>query len=211
MNATPAATAFDPRPVAPSVVNGLSMTSIRRRGLMLTAGAVVWASTIFTFGPTADGVGGRLGDLAGAAFQLGLFALLSVMLASGATGVSRAARVMVRVEYVLLGLATTWSVLHGVLPESMQDAPWLVALDAFWPLSMLGMFVIGVKVALAGRWRGLLRWWPLVAESWVFVTLPAMAVLGETGGAVVGGLHLIVGYATLGVLLANRPELTMAR
>lgn len=40
---------------------------------------------------------------------------------------------------------------------------------------MLGMLVTGVKIAFAGRWRGMARWYPLTAESWVFVTLPAMA------------------------------------
>jgi hypothetical protein len=60
---------------------------------------------------------------------------------------------MLRVEYVLLALASTWTVLHGLVP-SFRDDLWLAVLDVFWPLSMLGMAVIGVKVALAGRWRG---------------------------------------------------------
>ena len=42
------------------------------------------------------------------------------------------------------------------------------------------------------------------------VTLPAMAAFGEAGSMWVGGLHLIVGYATLGVLITRRPELTQA-
>lgn len=212
MNHTTAATAFDPRPAASVAApeHRLGLDSIRRRGYLLTAGAVTWAATIFAFGPTSGGVEGRVGDLGGAAFQLGLFALLSVMLATGATGVTRAARAMIRVEFVLLGLATTWSVLHAVVPASLQEAPWLMALDLFWPLSMVGMFVIGVKVAFAGRWQGVLRWWPMVAESWAFVTIPSMIVFGELGSTIVGGTHLLVGYATLGVLLAKRPELTRA-
>ncbi|MER6510971.1 hypothetical protein ABT158_29410 [Nonomuraea sp. NPDC001636] len=67
---------------------------------------------------------------------------------------------------------------------------------------------IGIKIAFAGRWRGALRWWPLVAESWAVVTVPAYIVFGESISNWIGGFHLIVGYATLGALLALRPSLT---
>ena len=56
-------------------------------------------------------------------------------------------------------------------------------LDAFWPLSMLGMFLIGIRIAVAGRWTGVSRYWPMVAESWAVVTVPAMAIFGPTVGA----------------------------
>jgi hypothetical protein len=76
-------------------------------------------------------------------------------------------------EGVLLSLATAWSVLHAVAPV-WRNTPWLAILDACWPLSMLGMLGIGLKVALTGRWRGPARIWPLIAETWAFVTIPAM-------------------------------------
>jgi hypothetical protein len=85
-----------------------------------------------------------------------------------------------------------------------------MALDVFWPLSMLGMFVIGIKVAVAGRWRGTLRAWPLLAETWAVVTVPTFLIVGEPVSSWVGGTHLLVGYAALGLLLARRPELTGA-
>ena len=50
-----------------------------------------------------------------------------------------------------------------------------------------------------------------MAESWVFVTLPAMGIFGITVGRYVGATHLMIGYAALGVLLALRPQLTGAR
>jgi len=71
---------------------------------------------------------------------------------------------MLRTEYVLLTLATLWSVLHGAVP-AFRDDLWLQIMDLFWPLSMLGMFVIGVKIVFAGRWKGLARVWPSVASS----------------------------------------------
>ncbi len=86
----------------------------------------------------------------------------------------------------------------------------LGVLDAFWPLSMLGMFVIAVKIAVAGRWRGAARFWPLVAESWAPVVVPVFAIAPAVSH-IVGAAHLAVGYVTLGIILAMRPQLTGAR
>jgi hypothetical protein len=117
---------------------------------------------------------------------------------------------MLRVEFVLLGLATLWTVLHGAVP-AWRDDTWLAVLDAFWPLSMLGMFVIGVKIAFAGRWRGLARVWPLVADSWAVVCVPSMVLLGQDAVDWIGPAHLLIGYVALGLILARRPELTGVR
>jgi hypothetical protein len=110
----------------------------------------------------------------------------------------------------LLGIAMFWSLVHGLVP-ALRDDLWLAVLDVFWPLSMVGMFVIAIKIALAGRWRGLARWWPLVAESWAVVCVPTMAIAGDPIGRYVGASHLIVGYAALGLLLMARPQLVGAR
>ena len=180
---------------------------IRRLGLGLTTGTLIWAASIFAFSTVTDGAKERIGDLTGLAFQLGLFCLLAVQYRTRATGLSRPAVAMLRVEAVVLALASIWSGLHGILPENLQNAGWLMVLDICWPLSMVGMMVIGIKLAVTGRWRGLLRWWPLVAESWVFVTIPATIIFGDAAARWVGGGHLLIGYATLGVLLAARPDL----
>lgn len=187
-----------------------SVAMVRRVGLGLAAGATAFASTFYLIGPQTGELGGRISDLAGLTFQLGLFGLLLVMFRTGATGTSRLARAMIRVEFGLLTLASIWSVLHALLPGDLQSAGWLAVLDVFWPLSMLGMFVIGIKVAVAGRWTSLLRFWPMVAESWALVTLPAVGILGYTAGAIVGGTHMLLGYGILGILLTARPRLTGA-
>lgn len=187
-----------------------STRSVRRLGVVLTVGAGLWAGSIFAFGTNATGLGGRIGDVAGFAFQLGVFALLTVMVRTRATGVSRLARILLRVEFVLLGLASLWSLLHGLGSDAVRESGLVMALDAFWPLSMLGMFVIGIKLAVAGRWQGALRVWPLVAETWAVVSVPTFLVFGEPVSNWVGGTHLLVGYATLGILLARRPELSGA-
>ncbi|MEU4390101.1 hypothetical protein [Kribbella sp. NPDC023855] len=185
----------------------LDHARIKRLGLGLTAGTLTWAACIFAFESVSEGAAERINDLTGLAFQLGLFCLLTVQYRTRATGLSRPAVAMLKVEAVILGVASIWSLLHGILPENLQDAGWLLILDICWPLSMIGMMVIGIKLAITARWRGLLRWWPLVAESWVFVTMPAVIIFGDASARWVGGGHLLIGYATLGVLLALRPEL----
>ncbi len=184
---------------------------VRRAGLFLTAGALTWSASVLTFGanPT-DNLGITLTDLAALPFQLALFALVTVQLRTGATGTTKVARGMLRVEYVLLALATLWTVLHGAVP-AFRDDLWLAVLDVFWPLSMLGMAIIGVKVALAGRWKGVARIWPLIAESWAPVTVPTFILIGPPVSDFVGGGHLIAGYAVLGLILTRRAHLTGAR
>jgi hypothetical protein len=77
-------------------------------------------------------------------------ALLHVQMRTRATDVKAISRRLLKLERVLLSIAMVWSVLHAFLP-SQRDAAWMHAIDMFWPLSMLGMFFIGIKVARAGR------------------------------------------------------------
>ncbi|MFF4776725.1 hypothetical protein ACFY05_28080 [Microtetraspora fusca] len=190
-----------------SVSAPLPDTTVRRLALGLSTGALAWSTVSFVYGfDPATEMGIKITDLGGLAFQFGVCFLLAIMVRTGATGVSRAARAMLQVERVLLALAMAWSFLHAFFP-SARDSAWLGILDAFWPLSMLGMFVIGLKVAISGRWRGAARFWPLVAESWVVVTLPSMMIFGTSVSDIVGAAHLLVGYTTLGLIIAFRPEL----
>jgi uncharacterized membrane protein len=170
----------------------------------------VWAAAGLAIADWNAGTGSTIGDLTGLIFQVGLGGLLLVQLRTGATGTSKTAVVLLRVQLAVLAVAAAWSLVHGVLPSPADEAAWLMVGDAAWPLSMLGMAIIGVVVAAVGRWRGLLRWWPLFAQSWLLVALPAQAVLGEGAAATaVGVAHLLLGYGVLGVLLARRPEDTL--
>jgi hypothetical protein len=206
----PAAGRSSEHPVDQTPDDGREHARIRRLGLGLTAGTLTWAASIFAFATMNEGVRERIGDLTGLAFQVGLFCLLAIQFRTRATGLSRPAVALLKVEAVVLGLASVFSLLHGILPTGLQDSLWLMVLDVCWPLSMVGMMIIGIKLAVTGRWRGLLRWWPLVAESWAFVTIPAMIIFGDGASRWVGGGHLLIGYATLGVLLALRPGLVTA-
>ncbi|MCD2185684.1 hypothetical protein [Actinomycetospora soli] len=183
-----------------------SSGTLRLLGAGLAAGAGIYGITfVVTAGWEAEG---RFPiALSGLLFQLGVFCLLAAMWRTRATGTTRLARTMLVVESVFLGVATLQSVL--TLPTGNGEWSTIATvLDPFWPLSMLGMAIIGVKVAVAGRWRGALRVWPVVAETWIFVALPSLAIFGQTVGSVIAGAHFLVGYAALGTILAIRPELT---
>lgn len=208
---TPPRARTDLRTSARQRTSRLTDRRIRRLALTLTAGAVSWsiANFIFGFQPASE-VGLKITDLTGLAFQLGVLALLQLQTITRATGTSRKAVAMLHVEKVLLGLAMVWSLVHALVP-SARGTDWLAMLDLFWPLSMLGMFIIGIKVVITGRWRGGARAWPLVAESWAVVCVPIMGVFGSPTGDVVGAGHLLVGYATLGLIVAARPDLVRSR
>ena len=197
--------------LTPETVTTTSFRLVRRTGWAVAAGAALWAGTFAVLNPqTTDPTEIMLVDLGQLPAQLALFALVTVQLRTAATGTSRFARGMLKVEYGLLALATLWTVLHAFVP-SIRDDAWMRVLDMFWPLSMLGMAVIGVKIAVTGRWTGAARIWPALAESWAIVSVPALGALGVEAGRFVGAGHLLVGYLTLGVILALRPHLTGAR
>ncbi|MGY1633931.1 hypothetical protein ACI784_19695 [Geodermatophilus sp. SYSU D01186] len=182
----------------------------RSTGMAVAAGSAAWAAGLLVFGPNPDpGWGDTVYNLTSLLFQLGLVALVTLQLRTGATGTGRLARFFLHAEHVLLGLAIV-STLTWIFLRQYDGATWFLLLDAFWPLSMLGMAGIGIRIAIAGRWQGAARFWPLVAESWAPVVVPLNAIVPAAGGFA-GAAHLLVGYVLLGVILAREPELTGAR
>ena len=200
---TDRASAQDTRPPATTAL-------VRRAGIAVATGSAAWAAGMLAFGVAPDpGWQGTVYDTSSLLFQLGLVALVTAQLRTGATGTGRLARFFLHAEHVLLGLAIT-STLTWLFFREYQDTAWFLALDVFWPLSMLGMAAIGIRIAIAGRWKGAARFWPLVAESWAPVCVP-FAALTPAIAHFVGAGHLAIGYVMLGVILARRPELTGAR
>ena len=176
----------------------------RAHGLVLSAGAVAWAASMLLYGAnpsTSEGLA-ALGIGSGA-FQIGLLALLRVLWRSQALGAGRLARGVLRVECGAVWLAIGSTFVDAIGISDLSRPGW-VALDAFWPLSMLGMFLIGIRIAVAGRWTGAARVWPLVAESWAVVVIPTLGILGRDVADVVAPLHLLVGYTVLGVLVSRK-------
>jgi hypothetical protein len=187
-----------PRTAAPTA------RPFRRHGLALTGGALLWSTSFLLFGPNpTDSSALVFFGLMSGAFQLGLLALLRVLWRTQALGEGRVARAVLRVEAVFVSLAICSTTVDAIGVSDLSQPGWIV-LDAFWPLSMLGMFFIGIRIAVAGRWKGLTRFWPLVAESWAIVVIPSMGIFGEDVAKYVAALHLLVGYAVLGLLVSRK-------
>ena len=173
-------------------------------GRVLTTGAVAWSASILAVGQDPQSTLGLLVfGLGSGLFQVGVMFLLRVLWRTRAIGSGRIARTVIRVEAGVLSLAMLSTFVDAIGVSNLEQPGWLV-LDLCWPLSMLGMFLIGIRIAIAGRWHGTSRFWPMVAESWAVVTVPALAVGGETVGQLVGAGHLLVGYAVLGVIVARK-------
>ncbi|MEJ2867723.1 hypothetical protein WCD74_08110 [Actinomycetospora sp. OC33-EN08] len=195
-------TSLHPATATPAAGRDRELHRARTAGGVLTVGALAFAAT-----PLLGDRGGQAVDVVATMFQVGIWFLVATMWRTHATGRSRLARSMLVVEMGLLSLASLASVLM-LLPDAIGKSDPVMVLDVFWPLSMLGMAVVGVKVAVAGVWRGALRCWPAVAETWVLFVIPSIVVFGEVVGGVVAAAHLMVGYAVLGLLLVLRPDLT---
>ena len=175
-----------------------------KRGMLLSTGALAWAAGMVVIG--SDPSGGteeavfldRLGPVpdrpAGAADRA---------LAEPGARRGRLARFFLRLEAGVLPPRHRLDLRRRHRRLDLDKTGWLL-LDLCWPLSMLGMFLIGIRIAVAGRWRGLSRWWPMVAESWAIVSVPAYGAFGSTVAGYVGAAHLCVGYAVLGQIVARK-------
>ncbi|MBC3193870.1 hypothetical protein H7X46_22675 [Pseudonocardia sp. C8] len=206
-NPAPARTDVDPlgTPATAPGVAAPALGTTRRIGTGLALGATAFGLSFLVGDPQDAGGAGDFTDAGGLLFQFGLFGLLYLMRRTRATGDGRFGRGLLWTVTALLVPATAWSALAIVVPADARGT-WFVVLDLFWPLSMLGMAVIGVTIAVVGRYRGILRFWPAVAETWAVVTVPVLGVLGPAVGNAVGGLHMILGYGVLGLLVATRPQ-----
>ena len=175
-------------------------------GAVLTAGALAWATAMAFSGIDPATRGEEVAfSLSSGLFQVGLLFLLRTLWRTRALGTGRLARVVLRVEAFAVVLAIGSTAGDGLGLTDMDQAGWM-ALDAFWPLSMLGMFLIGIRIAVAGRWKGLSRFWPMVAESWAVVVIPTLGIFGDTAAHVVAVAHLVVGYAVLGLLVSRKTD-----
>ncbi|WP_374454388.1 hypothetical protein [Nocardioides sp.] len=175
-------------------------------GAVLTAGALAWAATMAVVGIDPVGHADELAySIASGLFQVGLLFLVRTLWRTRALGGGRVARFVLRAEAVAIGLAIGSTASDGLGLTDFDKVQYVV-LDAFWPLSMLGMFLIGIRIAIAGRWKGLSRVWPMVAESWAVVVIPTLGIFGDTAAHVVAVVHLVVGYAVLGLLVSRKTD-----
>ncbi|WP_369054834.1 hypothetical protein [Kineococcus terrestris] len=184
---------------------------VRRRAAVLVAGGLAWSLTTYVVGlnTPAGELPGRIADLSSLCFQAGVMALLAVVHRTRALGTGRLARGFLRVEAVLLGIAMVNSLLAATVADMGNPVQFWT--DPFWPLSMLGMLVCGIRIAVAGRWRGVLRFYPAVAEAYFPLVMGSILLFGAEAADIASGTVVLLGYTAMGAVLAARPDLVGAR
>lgn len=177
--------------------------TIRSLGSLVTLGGVAWGLS-WILSPSDQGDNSQVEIWASGVFQLGLLSLLAVLWATQGTGVARSARGLLAAEVVAVILAVAWTVPY-LFDANRPTTGVLVVLDAFWPLSMLGLIVIGVLVARAGRWPRPLRYLPLVASLLIPVDIAVSWAPDEVRNIVMGA-YLAVTYGLLGLGMMRQSD-----
>ena len=170
-------------------------------GVLVALGGVLWGLS-WLMSPSENDANSQIEIWASGVFQLGLLALLTVMWFSQATGVSRVARGFLAAEVVAVILAIAWTVPY-LFDANRATTGVLVVLDAFWPLSMAGLIVIGILVARAARWPSPLRYLPLAASLLIPVDIAVAWTPDEVRNAVMGA-YLALSYGLLGLSLIRQ-------
>lgn len=176
---------------------------VRLAGATLSVGAAAWAVGTVVAGESVQTHITTLSTITGILYLLGVAALAWVILATRAAAGGRALPVA---QLVLVAGALVYS-FAGFAYERHADLPsWLFLADVCWPLANLCTLVMGAAVAWAGRWRGLVRWYPLVCGCWLLVMIPVKNMIGMGVGAYVSAAWLLGSYTVLGLVLALRPD-----
>lgn len=177
-------------------------------GALVALGGTLWGlAWILT--PSQQGDNSQVEIWASGLFQLGLLALLALMWASRATGTGRTARGLLAAEVVAVILALAWTVPY-LFDANRPTTGVLVVLDAFWPLSMAGLIVIGIMVAKAGQWPTPLRHLPLVAALLIPVDIAVSWAPDEVRSAVMG-VYLALSYGLLGLGIVRESNKLLPR
>ncbi|MBE3010828.1 hypothetical protein IL992_16725 [Microbispora sp. NEAU-D428] len=176
----------------------------RPAGVLLAAGAAAWAAGTVIVGDDIQKGIQTLDTLTGMLFVAGVFGFVALVLATRATGAGWGRIIPAGLLVSLPGAFLLNALSFGYATHDDFPLP-LMILDACWPLSMFGMLVLGIAVAVTGRYRGALRWLPLLAGLWFPVTMAAQIFAGSTASVWVSAAWLLAAHAHIGVRLALRP------
>ncbi|MCC5576493.1 hypothetical protein IMZ11_12710 [Microtetraspora sp. AC03309] len=201
-NVNPEDSSSRPSAVAPAISPG----RVRLAGVLLAVGAAAWAAgTVIVGDKIQEGIQ-TLDSITGMLFVVGVFALVEVVLRTRGTG-DRWGRVIPAGLLVLLPVAFLVNALSFGY-ATYDDFPLaLLILDASWPLSQIGMLVLGVAVAVTRRYQGALRWLPLLAGMWFPVSMVAQIVGGSTVSVYVSAAWLLGTHSHIGIRLAASPRI----
>ncbi|WP_327104499.1 hypothetical protein [Nonomuraea glycinis] len=177
---------------------------VRLAGLLLAVGATAWAAgTVIVGDKIQEGIQ-TLDTLTGMLFVVGVFALVWTVLSTRGAGDGWTRVIPAGLLVLLPGAFLLNALSFGYASHDDFPLP-LMILDACWPLSQLGMLVLGITVAVKGRYQGAVRWLPLLAGMWFPVTMVAQIFGGSTVSVYVSAAWLLGTHAHLGVRLAVRP------
>nr|BFE87835.1 hypothetical protein GCM10020093_104360 [Planobispora longispora] len=174
---------------------------------MICVGAASWAAGTIIAGEAIQTRIVHVSTVTGILYLLGVAALAWTVMATGALK----SRVIPIVQLVLLAGALVYSVASFGYRFHDDMTGWLVVTDVCWPLANLCTLVMGIAIAWAGRWSGLLRWCPLLCGGWLVVMIPVKNILGMGVGVYVSAAWLLGSYAALGLALALRPAAALPR
>ncbi|MFI6299385.1 hypothetical protein ACIBEJ_47880 [Nonomuraea sp. NPDC050790] len=175
----------------------------RIAGLLLAIGSTAWAiGTVIVGEKIQEGIQ-TLDTITGMLFVVGLFAFVQTVLTTRGAGDGWARIIPVGLLALLAGAFVLNALSFGYATHGDFPLP-LMILDACWPLSQLGMLVLGIVIAARGRYRGALRWLPLLAGMWFPVTMVAQIFGGSTVSVYVSAAWLLGAHAHLGLRLAAR-------
>jgi hypothetical protein len=181
----------------------MNRSNARIRGAVVALGGIVWGAAMI-LSPSRSGHNSQVEIWAGGVFQIGLLALLTTMWSTHALGTGRPARWILTAETIVLVLAMAWTVAFA-FDANRPNKGVLAVLDACWPLSMIGLMLVGLYVARAGQWPNPLRYLPLLASLLLPIDL---AVSWAPSGVrtTVTGVYLALAYGLLGGALVSAAE-----
>lgn len=176
----------------------MTSTYMRVAGALTALGGIAWGVT-WIVSPSRPEEHNLVEFWASVPFSLGLVALLTAMWVTDATGPGRWGRGFLAAETVAVVLALCWTLPYLVDIDRSNNGV-LMVLDLFWPLSMLGLVVVGILVARARRWPRPLRHLPLAASLLLVVDM-AFFWASDRLASLVTGTYLAVAYGLLGLAM----------
>lgn len=174
----------------------------RIAGVLLTIGATAWGiGTIVVGDDIYEGIQ-TLDTITGMLFVVGVWAFVWRVHVAKAAG-TRIGRIIPLGLMVLLPGAFLLNALSFGYATHDEFPLWLMILDACWPLSQLGMLVLGIAIAVTRRFEGSLRWLSLAAGLWFPVSMVAQILAGATASTFVSAAWLIGTYAVIGLRMTR--------
>lgn len=148
--------------------------------------------------------------LSGLFFMLPWMGCLVGLLRLRATGDTAFGRNIILANLATLTLANAWNLYNAVQPWA--NTPLFFFLDAFWPISMLAMLLVGITAVGAGTLPGWRRYVPLAVGLW----LPFTALVGTLAGLLIpasgllamslSGLYATVCWGLLAYIVLTTPQ-----